>query len=200
MTHSDSIKNIATALIAFQTAVSSVKKTETNPFFKSKYADLTAVLNAIKEPLEKAGLAFVQFPDGDGLTTMLMHALSGEWMQATLPLKLVKQDAQGQGAAITYLRRYSLGSILGLITEEDDDGNKASQTSNQGHPSAPSAVWQNTPRPANLVSSSACPKCGAPMSSTPSKKSGKPWCTAKCWLNPQPPVVQYGDDEQLPPL
>lgn len=116
---------IIKAIIEFQKEIKPIKKTEINPYYKSTYADLTSVLEAIKTPLETAELSFVQFPDEDGLTTRLMHS-SGQWIQATMKLFLSKQDAQGQGSAITYARRYALTSILGLATE-DDDGNKASQ-------------------------------------------------------------------------
>lgn len=64
-------------------------------------------------------------PDGDGLTTIVMHE-SGEWIMATAKLELSKPDPQGQGSAITYMRRYALSAALGLVTEDDDDGNAAS--------------------------------------------------------------------------
>lgn len=122
MKTSESIKNIAIALIAFHKELQPVKKGETNPFFKSKYADLPAILEAIEKPLEKSGLSFVQFPEGENyLCTMLMHT-TGEWMTSSVKMTLSKQDAQGFGSCITYYRRYALGSILGISTEKDDDG------------------------------------------------------------------------------
>jgi len=126
METSTSIVNIAKAIIEFQKEIKPIKKGETNPFFKSKYADLPAILEAIKEPLSKAGLSFVQFPTGvNQLSTILMHT-SGEFMKSTVQMNPVKNDPQGFGSCVTYFRRYALGSILGLSTEEDDDGNKAS--------------------------------------------------------------------------
>jgi hypothetical protein len=133
MTTSDSIKEISKALMMFHSLVNAVEKKETNPFFKSKYADLSAVLESIKAPLSDSGLTFVQFPDGDGLTTRIIHAESAEWMEAQFPMIYAKQDPQGQGSAITYTRRYALKSILGL-TEEDDDGNAASGKGKQNEP------------------------------------------------------------------
>lgn len=126
MEKSESIKEIATALCKFQGAVEKIKKTETNPFFKSKYADLSAILDVIRQPLSDNGLSFVQFPKGDNeLETMLMHT-SGEWMSETYKMTPVKNDPQGLGSVITYQRRYALGAILGLNIDIDDDGNNGS--------------------------------------------------------------------------
>lgn len=127
MNKSESIKELAIALCKFQGAVEKIKKTTTNPFFKSKYANLTDILDVIRQPLSNAGLSFVQFPKGQHeLETMLMH-ISGEWMSETYEMPPTKNDPQGLGSAITYQRRYALGAILGLNIDEDDDGNKASE-------------------------------------------------------------------------
>lgn len=127
MEKSESIKNIATALCAFQGEVNTIQKTAINPFFKSKYADLSDILNVIREPLVNNGLSFVQFPkDKYGLDTMLMHT-SGEWISQSYEMQPTKNDPQGAGSVITYQRRYALGAILGLNIDLDDDGNKGSQ-------------------------------------------------------------------------
>jgi len=126
MEKSESIKNLAIALCKFQGTVEKIVKTATNPFFNSKYANLADILDVIREPLQVNGLSFVQFPEQEhGMTTMLMHE-SGEYISATYFMKPAKNDPQGQGSAITYQRRYSLGSILGLNIDADDDGNGAS--------------------------------------------------------------------------
>jgi len=128
MEKSTEIKNLATALCEFQGAVETIKKGETNPFFKSKYASLNDILNVIRQPLADNGLSFVQFPKGKyGLDTMLMHT-SGEWLSESYEMEPTKHDPQGAGSVITYQRRYALGAILGLNIDEDDDGNKASVT------------------------------------------------------------------------
>lgn len=89
MTKSESIKEIAGALITFHLKVENIKKDSTNPFFKSKYASLSNILDAISTPLEESGLSFSQLPTGDsGLTTILMHSKSGEYLQADYPLYL----------------------------------------------------------------------------------------------------------------
>ena len=127
MEKSESIKEIATALKFFQESVETIVKTETNPFFKSKYASLSDILNVIRQPLAENNLCFVQFPKGKyGLETMLMHS-SGEWISESYEMEPSKHDPQGAGSVITYQRRYALGAILGLNIDEDDDGNKGSQ-------------------------------------------------------------------------
>jgi len=127
MNKSESIKELAIALCKFQGAVEKIKKTTTNPFFKSKYANLADILDVIRQPLSDVGLSFVQFPKGNHeLETMIMH-VSGEWMSETYEMTPTKNDPQGLGSVITYQRRYALGAILGLNIDEDDDGNKASE-------------------------------------------------------------------------
>lgn len=120
---------ITKSLIGFHDEMGTISKDATNPFFKSTYATLSNILDAIKEPLSHNKLTFVQFPDGkDGLTTRFMHE-SGEWMEATYEMTPAKNDPQGQGSVITYQRRYALGAILGLNIDVDDDGNAGSTQS-----------------------------------------------------------------------
>jgi hypothetical protein len=127
MTTSESIKSIALALVGFHKEVGKVAKDSANPFFKSKYASLSNILDAITGPLSSNDLALVQFPEGEnGLTTRLCHS-SGEWMEATYQMRPVKDDPQGRGSAITYMRRYAVGAILSLNIDEDDDGNAATR-------------------------------------------------------------------------
>lgn len=125
---SESIKELALALNKAQAEMSGAKKKESNPFFKSKYADLNAVVDAIRIPFCENGLSYSQFPimqeNKVGVETMLMHE-SGEWVSSVLLLPITKQDPQAAGSAITYARRYSLQAIAG-IPAEDDDGNSAS--------------------------------------------------------------------------
>jgi hypothetical protein len=126
MNKSESIKNIAGALVKFQASVSKVAKEANNPFFKSKYASLANILDTIQKPLSECGLAISQFPDGNALTTIILHANSGEWMESSYVMPVAKQnDPQAMGSAMTYARRYALGSILNLNIDDDDDGEKA---------------------------------------------------------------------------
>jgi ERF superfamily len=133
METSQTTKEIATALKKFQTAAPNVTKDAKANY--GAYATLGNVIETVREPLAKHGLSYAQFPDGDGLTTILFHD-SGEWIKATAALKLDKQTPQGQGSGITYMRRYALSAALGIATEDDDDGNEAS-TPRQTRPSTP---------------------------------------------------------------
>ena len=123
MEKSDSIKEIAAAMNKAQGEMSGAKKGAVNPFFKSKYADLNSVVDAIRIPFSNNGLSYSQFPlfaDGKvGVETILMHE-SGEWVSSVLMLPMVKQDPQAAGSAITYARRYALQSIAGIPSEDDD--------------------------------------------------------------------------------
>ncbi len=129
MEMSPSISAIAEALAKAQAVMRHATKDSTNPHFKSKYADLASVLEAIKEPFQANGLSLSQHPGGDGdritVTTILMHK-SGEHLKSTLTLIPTKKDPQGAGSAITYARRYAAMAVAGLAAD-DDDGNAASQ-------------------------------------------------------------------------
>lgn len=127
MEQSEKIGELTKALVSFQLKVKTIGYDADNPFFKSKYATLTALVESSRIELANAGLAVSQLTEGEGsITTILMH-ISGEWIRSTLCLKPVKDDPQGRGSAITYARRYAYASILGLVSDEDDDGNAATQ-------------------------------------------------------------------------
>lgn len=126
---SPDIKDLATALLAFQGAVGGVLKDGKNPAFRSKYATLENVIDTVRPGLQQAGIVFLQAPGlvSDGklsLTTRLMHAPSGQWIQSTMQAPLPKSDPQAVGSATTYLARYSLMAILG-VPPTDDDGEAA---------------------------------------------------------------------------
>lgn len=128
MKHSDSIKEIATALAKAQGELGGAAKDSENPHFKSKYADLQSNVAALKACFPKHGLSYVQTPvsfdSGIGVETLLMHS-SGEWILGEgWPVPVDKASAHGVGSALTYARRYSLAAACG-IAPEDDDGNAA---------------------------------------------------------------------------
>jgi hypothetical protein len=130
MKTSETISELAKALVQFHSEVGKVKKEESNPFFKSKYASLANILDVISEPLNKAGLAIIQFPTEQyKLTTRLQH-ISGEYFEDTYEMHPVKHSPQDAGSVITYQRRYAIGAILNLNIDEDDDGNKGSKDAN----------------------------------------------------------------------
>jgi hypothetical protein len=124
------MKNIATALVKAQKAFGPALKSSTNPHFKSRYADLSACVEAVIEGLNSAGIALIQRTSEDlnGVTveTVFIHE-SGEMLECgKLHVPASKQDPQGYGSALTYARRYSLMAACG-IAPEDDDGNAASR-------------------------------------------------------------------------
>jgi hypothetical protein len=123
MRQSESITSLAAALVKAQAEMGGAVKDSSNPFFKSKYADLTSVVRAIKEPFAKHGLAYTQFPirddNGVGVVTRLIHE-SGEWLEGEYILPMVKLDPQAAGSAITYARRYALQAMAGIPTADDD--------------------------------------------------------------------------------
>jgi len=126
---SDNIGNLALALSKAQGEMSPAIKDAANPYFKSKYADLSSVWEAARKPLSKNELAVIQTTNGDSETvtviTTLIHS-SGQWVRGTLKMKPVKNDPQGMGSCLTYARRYSLAAIVG-VCPDDDDGNAASK-------------------------------------------------------------------------
>lgn len=129
MLHSESIKELATALAKAQGELKHAVKDSLNPHFKSKYADLASVWEACREALSKNGLSIVQCGGEFGnnimpLTTMLMHS-SGEWIKHTMSTPVTKPDVQGVGSCQTYMRRYALAAFVGVY-QDDDDGNSAS--------------------------------------------------------------------------
>jgi len=130
MKKSETIVEIAKALIDFKKEVGKLKKTGKNPYFKSTYAPISEVLETINDPLNNVGLSFVQFPKGENeLETLVMHT-SGEWISESYYMKPVKEDPQALGSVITYQRRYALCAIFGL-GDEDDDANTVSEPKKQ---------------------------------------------------------------------
>jgi len=130
MNKSESIANLATALAMAQMNIKGAIKDSNNPFFKSKYADLSSVVEAIRPAFGQCGLSYIQRVEPSDrdevrVETILLHA-SGEWLSCgVLNLPVSKVDAQGYGSALTYARRYSLAAACG-VAPEDDDGNAAS--------------------------------------------------------------------------
>lgn len=137
MEKSESIKNFALAMVKFHSLVGKIKKDSNNPFFKSKYADLSDIQDAIQGPLNESGLVISQLPMGKNeLTTILIHAESGEFIMGTYEMTPVKSDPQSIGSCITYQKRYALSAILNLNLDKDDDGNEASKSSATTIPTA----------------------------------------------------------------
>lgn len=127
---SDNISELATALCSAQGDLQPATKDGTNPHLKNKYTTLSSVFAALREVLPKHGLAVAQtlIPSDDGkahVRTTLMHK-SGQWIAGECAMPLDQRGGpQGMGSAITYARRYSLSAIVGVVSEDDDDGEAA---------------------------------------------------------------------------
>jgi len=169
MLKSDSIKELTAALSKAQSEFKPVVKNANNPFFKSTYATLDAVIDATKEALTKNGLAVIQGNEptetGVIVTTFLSHS-SGEWIESQLAMPVTKPDPQGYGSAITYGRRYALSAILNVASEEDDDANTASTKNGTVASPVVKKQTQYTPDPIMDATRDAksvfrCPECGA---------------------------------------
>lgn len=145
MNKSATIGELAKALICFHVKVDSIKKDAKNPFFKSTYASLPNILEAINEPLNESGLALTMFPTDDyGMYCVLIHAESGEWIESTYTMKPVKDTPQEKGSCLSYQRRYCISSILNLQIDDlmiDDDANKA--THGDAKPEEDNRLWLN---------------------------------------------------------
>jgi hypothetical protein len=123
MQHSEQINELAAALAKAQGTMTGALKDSSNPFFKSRYADLESVWTACRKALTENGLSVVQSASategGVAVTTMLLHS-SGQWMRDTLPLNPKDLSPQGIGSAITYGRRYALAAMAGVYQTDDD--------------------------------------------------------------------------------
>jgi hypothetical protein len=131
MERSDSIVALAEALAKAQANISPAAKDATNPHFRRKYADLASIWEVARKPLNDQGLSVVQTPEsieggGMRLRTMVLHS-SGEFLASSIDLAYDPASMQSLGSAITYARRYALSAMVGIVAEEDDDGQSASR-------------------------------------------------------------------------
>ena len=142
MTKSESITHLAAALASAQAEMPVAVFDATNPFLKSKYASLGAVIQASRPILAKHKLSLMQFPISDGSATgqdsrecigvesILTHE-SGEFVSERVLIPLIEEKGktrvQCAGSTLTYLRRYSWAAILGMYSDEDSDGSSPAQ-------------------------------------------------------------------------
>ena len=133
----------AEAFCKLQGSIRPAIKDATNPAFRSKYADLGAVWEAVRQPLTDNGFSIIQSTDFDNsdvwLKTTVLHT-SGEKMEGRYPLRPTKNDPQGFGSALTYAKRYSIAAMLGVVADEDDDGNAASAKPSAAAPTQRDAI------------------------------------------------------------
>lgn len=153
MQRSEQINELATALAKAQGMMRNAELDRVNPFFKSKYATLASVWDAIRVPLSENGLSIAQAVTQESermyLETVMMHT-SGQYIISQYPILPAKNDPQGIGVALTYARRYSLAPMVGITADEDDDGNGAnskqqSQQPTQAHRQQPAPAPQPAP-------------------------------------------------------
>ena len=166
---SGEIDQLMAAMNRAQIVMLPALKDKVNPFFHSKYADLSSVWDAL-HPFRAEGIVLTQSPQEspDGyivLDTQLTH-VSGQWIRSRLKMRLGKDDPQGAGSALTYARRYALGCMTGLVTEEEDDANAASPqptTKNfaQKFPEQARAIQEKLKEPVVNPSASLLPGDGA---------------------------------------
>lgn len=182
MFRSDDIKELVAALCKAQGAMEPAKFNKKNPHFKSRYADFTSCMESCRKPLSDNGLSVMQYCETSSdnklkLVTMLAH-VSGQWITSALPLNDLK-TCQAFGAEITYMKRYGLSAMLGIVADEDadsdDDGesamNRQIHTPHQSPYVSPNYI---TPNQAHFL-------MGQSMKVTPEqKKSIVDWMKANC--------------------
>jgi hypothetical protein len=158
MQTSDSIKNIAPAFVKFQKECPAPKKTAENSHIGNSYAPLDAILEVVQPVLSENGLSQLQEATMSEnmitVRTILMHE-TGEFFEfEPLPLPMTKNTAQQAGSAISYARRYALCAALGIMAENDDDGNEASQPQKpQGGQRPQGGQNQQRPNPTAITTS-----------------------------------------------
>ena len=118
------------ALVKTQLEIQAPKKDKINPHFKSRYCSLDSIYEAVRIPLAKNGLSLshsVEMVEGKHFLFTTLHHISGEEIETKMPMFIDKMTSQGFGSALTYVRKSAVCSLLGLPTEEDDDGNEATK-------------------------------------------------------------------------
>jgi preprotein translocase subunit SecD len=154
MRKSESIGKISEALAKAQGQMKPAAFDATNPHFRSKYASLTSIMEACREALSQNNIAVIQSPSFEEgrliITTLLTHS-SGEWIEDSLSINAGKDTAQALGSAITYAKRYSLSSMVGIVSDEDDDAeatkpNNSSQKSKTVLKPVPSGQTPSAPK------------------------------------------------------
>ena len=171
-------------LLAVQKDIKAITKSESNPFFKSKYFDINLVVAALRPVFNDNGIVVLQplaeLNGKPAIRTLVLDSETGESIDSITPL-IENSDPQKFGGIITYTRRYALTSMFLLEGEDDDDANRASGNVSKAPVS--------TPVPPQSTTTAKCDKCDAPMKVS---SAGKPYCSKLCWKNPVQalPVIQ----------
>lgn len=147
---SESIAKISEAIAKAQGKLKKAVKDSTNPHFKSRYADLESVLDAMRDAFASEQLAVVQSVSGGAMLTRVSHP-SGEWIETSLPIWLPENaTAQQIGSSVSYARRYSLAMTLS-IAQTDDDAEALMNRAPATPPPAPKPVQRKVPVPETLA-------------------------------------------------
>lgn len=169
--NSESLGKIATALVAAQATMGNAVKDSKNPFFKSNYADLNSIREAVLPAFNANGISVIQptivLEGKKYVQTILIHS-SGEFISGLTEILSVKElDAQAQGSGISYARRYGLQSIANVGAEDDDGqgavGKPYAGPANKGYQSAP--VPSAAPVKATITVTSTAPNGGSSTAS-----------------------------------
>ena len=145
MKHSEQTNEIFSALAKAQGKIKPVRKDGANPHLGNKYTTLDAIIDEVKVPLSENGLSFLQplTTDDRGLVleTWLTHS-SGQYLMADVVVSPMSgnrgvNEMQALGSSLTYLKRYALAAMLGVASEDDDDGNKAGKPAKQNRQPQP---------------------------------------------------------------
>ena len=126
----ESEPTLISALVKAQSEMSHAAFDQTNPHFKSKFASLKSVIDAVKPALNANGIAYVQrsVPMDQGIAVeTVFHGHGEELRTGPVPVPIDRENAQGFGSALTYAKRYSLAMACGISADEDDDGNAAAK-------------------------------------------------------------------------
>lgn len=159
------MKNILKKLFKIKSVMGKVSKDSDNPFFSSKYADLNAHLQLIEPLLQENGLVLIQPVEVDSngvnkVSTRILDVESGEEVISSMALILNKSTMQEVGSAVSYARRYTLGSLLGMQAVDDDAEASMGRTSSQGNAGFPKKQW-NKPQAKTVPQEEVAPKQSA---------------------------------------
>ena len=180
MKTSEKIDQLLPDLFKVKASILPLKKEANNPYFNSKYVDLNAVLDGVENILEANGFILLQPVVGKTVETVILHK-SGQFISSEMELVLDKNTMQALGSAVSYSRRYSLVSLLGLKSE-DDDGNGATFQSAPAPKAKPAvgksvSVSQNTEASQQKSQTSTGTKVATIESSTVMVAEAKPAAT-----------------------
>ncbi len=179
---------LSKALSIFREEVSTIAKQANNPFFKSKYADLPSILEGIKEPLKKSGLALFHTAENSenwySLVSTIIETESGESISSSFPL--FGSKPQEVWSSLTYARRYNTLALLDIPTDEDDDGNKANTATRTQKQTVDTPTGGTKPK-AMASKDETCPSCWLVNKEVRkwTTKDGRDYekCECECWTS-----------------